>query len=163
MARRLLAVASGKPSASILSSISVSESILYPSQPLFGSPTPLNGVWGPGPGTRGPGPGPPPHTQTVLWGDHIRSSESHFPVDSKFCCLLLLLLHSSDQERTYLRLALNVGTLHYSVVLGPDCTASMKNAVFWDVTSCGSCKNGRFGGTSRLRLVRELRRMNCID
>jgi hypothetical protein len=23
----------------------------------------------------------------------------------------------------------------------------MKNAVFWDVTPCGCCKNGRFGGT----------------
>jgi hypothetical protein len=22
----------------------------------------------------------------------------------------------------------------------------MKNAVFWDVTACGSCKKGRFGG-----------------
>jgi hypothetical protein len=26
----------------------------------------------------------------------------------------------------------------------------MKNAVFWDVTPCGSCKNRRFGGTHRL-------------
>jgi hypothetical protein len=26
----------------------------------------------------------------------------------------------------------------------------MRNAVFWDVTTCGSCRNGRFGGTSRL-------------
>jgi hypothetical protein len=26
----------------------------------------------------------------------------------------------------------------------------MKNAVFWDVTPCGSCKNKRFGGTYRL-------------
>jgi hypothetical protein len=24
---------------------------------------------------------------------------------------------------------------------------TMKNGVFWDVTSCGSCKNRRFGGT----------------
>jgi hypothetical protein len=24
---------------------------------------------------------------------------------------------------------------------------NMKNAVFWDVTLCGSCKNRRFGGT----------------
>jgi hypothetical protein len=23
----------------------------------------------------------------------------------------------------------------------------MENAVFWDVTPCGSCKNRRFGGT----------------
>jgi hypothetical protein len=23
----------------------------------------------------------------------------------------------------------------------------MKNGVFWDVTSCGSCKNRSFGGT----------------
>jgi hypothetical protein len=26
----------------------------------------------------------------------------------------------------------------------------MRNAVFWDVTPCGSCKNRRFGGTYRL-------------
>jgi hypothetical protein len=25
----------------------------------------------------------------------------------------------------------------------------LKNAVFWDVTPCGSCKNPRFGGTHR--------------
>jgi hypothetical protein len=24
---------------------------------------------------------------------------------------------------------------------------TMKNAIFWDVTPCGSCKNRRFGGT----------------
>jgi hypothetical protein len=24
---------------------------------------------------------------------------------------------------------------------------TMKNAVFWDVTQCGSCKNRSFGGT----------------
>jgi hypothetical protein len=27
---------------------------------------------------------------------------------------------------------------------------TMKNAVFWDVMPCGSCKNRRFGGTWRL-------------
>jgi hypothetical protein len=27
---------------------------------------------------------------------------------------------------------------------------TMKNAVFWDVTPCGSYKNGRFGGILRL-------------
>jgi hypothetical protein len=27
----------------------------------------------------------------------------------------------------------------------------MKNDVFWDVTTCGSCKLRRFGGTYRLR------------
>jgi hypothetical protein len=29
---------------------------------------------------------------------------------------------------------------------------TMKNAVFWDVTPCDSCKNRRFGGTYRLHL-----------
>jgi hypothetical protein len=24
---------------------------------------------------------------------------------------------------------------------------TMKNGVFWDITPCGSCKNGCFGGT----------------
>jgi hypothetical protein len=28
---------------------------------------------------------------------------------------------------------------------------TMKNAVFWDETPCDSCKNGRFGGTQRLK------------
>jgi hypothetical protein len=27
---------------------------------------------------------------------------------------------------------------------------TMKNGVFWEVTSCGSCKDRRFGGTYRL-------------
>jgi hypothetical protein len=27
---------------------------------------------------------------------------------------------------------------------------AVKNAIFWDVTPCGSCKNRRFGGTYRL-------------
>jgi hypothetical protein len=27
---------------------------------------------------------------------------------------------------------------------------TMKNGVFWNITLCGSCKNRRFGGTSRL-------------
>jgi hypothetical protein len=27
---------------------------------------------------------------------------------------------------------------------------TMKDAVFWDVTPCGCCKNRRFGGTYRL-------------
>jgi hypothetical protein len=27
---------------------------------------------------------------------------------------------------------------------------TMKNAVFWDVTPCSSCKNRRFEGTQRL-------------
>jgi hypothetical protein len=27
---------------------------------------------------------------------------------------------------------------------------TMKNAVFWDIVPCGSCKNQRFGGTQRL-------------
>jgi hypothetical protein len=25
--------------------------------------------------------------------------------------------------------------------------STLENGVFWDVTSCGSCKNRRFGGT----------------
>jgi hypothetical protein len=28
----------------------------------------------------------------------------------------------------------------------------MKNAVFWDLEPCGSCKSQRFGGTCRLQL-----------
>jgi hypothetical protein len=27
---------------------------------------------------------------------------------------------------------------------------TMKNGIFWDVMSCGSCKNRRFGGTWHL-------------
>jgi hypothetical protein len=38
----------------------------------------------------------------------------------------------------------------------------MKNAVFWDVTPCGSCKDRRFGGTYLLHLQgdRNLRARN---
>jgi hypothetical protein len=32
----------------------------------------------------------------------------------------------------------------------------MKNAFFWDVAPCGSCKNGRFGRTCRLYLQRRI-------
>jgi hypothetical protein len=32
-----------------------------------------------------------------------------------------------------------------SVVFGVFTVVTVKNAVFWDVTPCGSCKNGRFG------------------
>jgi hypothetical protein len=28
---------------------------------------------------------------------------------------------------------------------------TMKNAIFWDIKPCGSCKKRRFGGTQRLR------------
>jgi hypothetical protein len=30
---------------------------------------------------------------------------------------------------------------------------TMKNAIFWDVMLCGSCKNQRFGGTYGLQNV----------
>jgi hypothetical protein len=36
--------------------------------------------------------------------------------------------------------------------------ASLKNAVFWDVTPCGSCKNRRFLGTYRLHQVHKNQR-----
>jgi hypothetical protein len=32
---------------------------------------------------------------------------------------------------------------------------TMKNAVFWDVTQCGSCQNPRFGGKCHLRVQGE--------
>jgi hypothetical protein len=35
----------------------------------------------------------------------------------------------------------------------------MKNGVFWVVTSCGSCKNRRFGGTWRCEFLRSVRRL----
>jgi hypothetical protein len=34
---------------------------------------------------------------------------------------------------------------------------TMKNAVFWHVTLCGSCKNRRFGGTQHLLHQGDLR------
>jgi hypothetical protein len=33
----------------------------------------------------------------------------------------------------------------------------MKNGVFWDVKPCGSCKNRRFGGTTKLQLATDVR------
>jgi recombination DNA repair RAD52 pathway protein len=38
----------------------------------------------------------------------------------------------------------------YSVRFEVYTAVTMKNGVFWDVTSCGSCKNRRVGGTQRL-------------
>jgi hypothetical protein len=37
-------------------------------------------------------------------------------------------------------------------------TATMNNAVFWDVTPCGSCNIRRFGGTYRLHHQRDKNR-----
>jgi hypothetical protein len=43
---------------------------------------------------------------------------------------------------------------------------TMKNAVFWDVALCGSCKNQRFRGTWRLHLqgkkILELRKALAV-
>jgi hypothetical protein len=51
--------------------------------------------------------------------------------------------------------------LSYKDVLGVSSltitkTKIKKNAVFWDVTPCGSCKNRRFEGIAFLRSVRRL-------
>jgi hypothetical protein len=35
------------------------------------------------------------------------------------------------------------------VIFGVFMRVTMKNAIFWDVTPCGSCKNRRSGGTYR--------------
>jgi hypothetical protein len=35
----------------------------------------------------------------------------------------------------------------------------MKNAILWDVTPCGSCKNRHFGGTYRLRHQDEITKL----
>jgi hypothetical protein len=34
----------------------------------------------------------------------------------------------------------------------------MKNVVFWDVTTCGSCKNRHFGGTYRFHHLGDMNR-----
>jgi hypothetical protein len=49
-------------------------------------------------------------------------------------------------------------TISAMISLGLERTAvftavTMKNAVLWDVTSCGSCKNRRFGGIYHHLLV----------
>jgi hypothetical protein len=41
-------------------------------------------------------------------------------------------------------------TYHYNCGVAVLSNYTMKNAVFWEVTLCGSCKNRRFGGTWRL-------------
>jgi hypothetical protein len=38
----------------------------------------------------------------------------------------------------------------FEVLLEVETELTLKNAVFWDVMLCGSCKNRRFGGTYRL-------------
>jgi hypothetical protein len=41
----------------------------------------------------------------------------------------------------------SVHTLNVSSVFQVSFFDQLKNGVFWDVTPCGSCKNGRFRGT----------------
>jgi hypothetical protein len=45
--------------------------------------------------------------------------------------------------------------LNYSIYIRFEVftAVTMKNAVFWDVTPRGSCKNGRFGATKFLRNI----------
>jgi hypothetical protein len=43
-----------------------------------------------------------------------------------------------------------LGMITGSVRFEVSTAVTMKNAVFWDVTPRGSCKNRRFGGTYRL-------------
>jgi hypothetical protein len=40
---------------------------------------------------------------------------------------------------------------------------TMKNAVFWDVASCRSCVNRRFGGTYRLHLQDNLEKKSASE
>jgi hypothetical protein len=42
-----------------------------------------------------------------------------------------------------------------NIKIGPSCTL-LNYGVFWDVTSCGSCKNRRFGGKYHLRRMLRL-------
>jgi hypothetical protein len=39
----------------------------------------------------------------------------------------------------------------------------LKNGVFWDVTACGCCKNGRFGGTSETSILITATRRNIPE
>jgi hypothetical protein len=41
---------------------------------------------------------------------------------------------------------LSLKTYHGIVRFEVSTAVTMKNGVFWDVTPCGSCKNGRFEG-----------------
>jgi hypothetical protein len=52
----------------------------------------------------------------------------------------------------YLRFEVFTAVTHYVSYVRFDVftAVTMKNAVFWDATPCGSCKNLRFGGTYRL-------------
>jgi hypothetical protein len=48
------------------------------------------------------------------------------------------------------RLSYIAGELHRYIEAPVQMYETMKHAVLWYVTPCGSCKNGRFGGTYRL-------------
>jgi hypothetical protein len=49
------------------------------------------------------------------------------------------------QNDTRSRISIRLKTKHVRFEVFT--AATMKNVVFWDVTTCGSCKNRRFGGT----------------
>jgi hypothetical protein len=56
----------------------------------------------------------------------------------------MLLLNHSEFIYCFIDLVLNnVNSVRFEVFT----SVTMKNAIFWDVTPCGSCKNQRFGGT----------------
>jgi hypothetical protein len=51
-----------------------------------------------------------------------------------------------EPNRRHITFQLQSSAFYYYVTFEVFTAVTMKNALFWDVTSCGSCKNRRFGG-----------------
>jgi hypothetical protein len=67
---------------------------------------------------------------------------------AKFCHVALVRTDVAEECSTSVIKVIRIGELGTLAVTSNRHT--MKNAVFWDVTSCGSCNNQRFGKTLRL-------------
>jgi hypothetical protein len=80
--------------------------------------------------------------------DHL-----YFAVRQLECGLVRHMERTSRDATPSLRYNLNLMIITNNLLLiacsvsGKKMPLHLKNGVFWDVTPCGSCKNGRFGGT----------------
>jgi hypothetical protein len=89
-------------------------------------------------------------TQRNILEDGIYNILFRGRTTDKFCKGKLQQRTMQNRKYCYPSMALvsfNVSRPHNVSLDYQKFSVKMKNGVFWEVTPCGSCKNGRFGGT----------------